>query len=292
MSRANSKKVSAPLAGMKPIENVLHSIIGTAFVIGSIPVSCMLVAPSGGGKSRTLIGFDADYIFRADDLTSSGLFDILSGDPENRIKYILIPDFNPILSHKASVSQLLVANLLSVTQDGTVRIVDGRQKKEVKHAPVGILTAVTFDMYARYSRRWHELGIARRILPIHYVYSLPTIREAQYLIRHGRITSEIPPLKLYEYKQADIKIPKNIALEIESLSKQLSVNLGQVVRLVRGSREAVPGQALYPMAPQIVLTSVAKGSAIRFGRNYANQTDLAMCVEFVSFTDMVNRRQL
>lgn len=285
-------RLSSPLAGMQPVEELLHAVVGTAFVTGYIPVSCIVVAPSGAGKSRTLIRFDADYIVRADDLTSSGLFDILASDKENKIKYILVPDFNPVLSHKASVSQLLIANLLSVTQDGTVKIADGRQQKECKHSPVGVLTSCTFDIFARHSRKWHELGITRRIIPLHYSYSLQTIRTAQKLIRQGKITSKIPPLQISEYKPTLVTISKEHAIELETLSERLALNLGQYISLKRGQRTPQQGSALLPMAPHLILTALVKGNAVRFNRKVVRDCDIDVATEFVSFTDMVNRRQL
>ena len=288
-------KLSSALAGLRPLEELLHGIIGTAFVSGYIPVSCILVAASGAGKSRTLIRFDTDdrdYIIRADDLTSSGLFDILVTDKENKLKYILIPDFNPVLSHKASVTSLLIANLLSVTQDGTVRIADGRQQKECKHNPMGILTSCTFDVFARHSRRWHELGITRRIVPLHYTYCLQTIRAAQKLIRDGRITNRIQSIVLDAYTPNRVGISQRHSLEIESLSERLALNLGQYVMLKKGIRTPQQGLALLPMAPHIVLAAVAKGNALRFKRRQVNQQDIDLATDFVAFTDMVNRRQL
>ena len=289
-----SLKESSPLAGLAPLEELIHGIIGTAFVTGYTPVSCILVAPSGAGKSRTLIRFDGDYdyIVRADDLTSSGLFDILAADKENKLKYILIPDFNPVLSHKASVTSLLVANLLSVTQDGTVRIADGRQNKECKHDPLGILTSCTFDIFARHSRKWHELGITRRILPVHYTYCLQTIRTAQRLIREGKITSLIPPLVLSAYKKTVVGISQTYSVELEVLSERLALNLGQYVALRKGVRTPQQGLAILPMAPHIVLAAIAKGNCVRFGRRQITKDDVTMATEFVSFTDMVTRRQL
>jgi hypothetical protein len=289
---SNFLRVSAPLAGVQPIEDLLGAIVGTAFAEDSIPISCMIVAPSGAGKSRTIIRFDAPYIMRCDDLTSSGLMDILTRDSKSEIKFLLIPDFNPILSHKASVSNLLLANLLSVTQDGTARIVDGRGNKEVKHKPVGIITAVTFDMFARYSRKWHELGITRRILPIHYTYSLRTIQQAQTLIREGKINGNNQPMSMSEYRQLKVVIEQNLANDIQILSERLAMNLGQFIKLNRGVRTPQYGEALLPMAPHVVLNSIARGNAVRFGRRRLEQADVDLATEFVSFTDMVNRRQL
>lgn len=289
---SNILKVSAPLAGVQPIENILCAIVGTAFADDSVPISCMIVAPSGAGKSRTIIRFDTPYIMRCDDLTSSGLMDILTRDAENKIKFLLIPDFNPILSHKASVSNLLLANLLSVTQDGTARIVDGRGNKEVKHKPVGIITAVTFDMFARYSRKWHELGITRRILPIHYTYSLRTIQLAQQLIREGKINGNNQAISMRDYKHTKVMLETSLAMEIQSLSDRLALNLGQFIRMNRGNRTPTQGDSLLPMAPHVVLHSIARGNAIRFNRHYVNRADVDLVTEFVSFTDMVNRRQL
>lgn len=289
---ANILRLSASLAGVGPIEDILNAIVGTGFVDGSIPISVMVVAPSGAGKSRTIIRFDASYIMRCDDLTSSGLMDILSNDKDNKLKFLLIPDFNPVLSHKSSVSSLLLANLLSVTQDGTARIVDGRQNKEIKHNPVGIITAVTFDMFARYSRKWHELGITRRILPLHYTYSWQTIRDAQKLIRQGRITNYVPPMAMCNYTKSKVSINGDFANEIEKLSERLAFNLGQFISTHRGVRQPRQGDSLLPMAPHIVLSTIARGNAVRYNRDKVIEEDILLLNDFVSFTDMVNRRQL
>lgn len=289
---ANILRLSTSLAGVEPIEDILSAIVGTGFVDGSIPISCMVIAPSGAGKSRTIIRFDAPYIMRCDDLTSSGLTDLLASDKDNKLKFLLIPDFNPILSHKTSVSSLLIANLLSVTQDGTVRIADGRQNKEVKHNPVGIITAMTFEMFARYSRKFMELGITRRILPLHYTYSWQTIKDAQTLIRQGKITNYIPPMAMSSYAHSRVNIDKDAALEIESLSTRLAFNLGQYIRSHRGIQKAEQGTAILPMSPQIVLSTVARGNAIRYNRASITEDDIDFLNEFISFTDMINRRQL
>lgn len=285
---------SAPLAGIEPLQDLLYAVIGSAFVTNSVPISCMIVAPSGAGKSRTLIKFDSPYIVRADDLTSSGLIDILQNDKDNKIKYLLIPDFNPVLSHKASVSSLLMANLLSVTQDGTARVVDGRQNKEVKHKPIGVMTAVTFEMFARHSKKWHELGITRRILPLHYTYSLHTIQKAQELIRKGKINSggDVTPLPISHFKERYVKIDQSHARELEMLSGTLANHLGQCIRLRNGTREAIQGTALLPMAPHLVLTAIAKGNAIRFNRSEVNSLDVRVATEFTAFTNMMDRKQL
>lgn len=286
------------LAGMKPLEEVVRTIIATAYVEGSIPISAMFVSQSGAGKSKTILRFRAESVLQCDDLTSSGLFDILQGDKDNKIKFILIPDFNPVLSHKSSVSGLLVANLLSVTQDGTARIADGRSQKEVKHDPVGVITAVTNDMFSRYSRKWAELGITRRIIPLHYTYSLATITQAQSLIRQGKIAmGQLPVLPLPKMKRTKVGIPVKAGYELMTMSTVLAMNLGQYIS-VHGSRSGPRGMtprqgpALLPMSPHLVLSAVAKSSAILNSRKAVNTTDIKAAMNFCAFTNMIEKRNL
>lgn len=283
------------LVGTKRLENVITNAIATAFVENSIPISIMLVAESGAGKSKTLIRFQSKHIMRCDDLTTAGLFDMLASDTKNEIRFLLIPDFNPVLSHKSSVSGLLVANLLSVTQDGTVNVQDGRQKKEMKHEPVGILTAVTPDMFTRYSKKWRELGVTRRILPLHYTYSPKTIIVAQNQICEGRIDArQLDPITC-DWNPRKIMVPLKLAKQLKDFSPFLASNLSEYISTSRGAfkssepPEIKKGKTLLPLAPHMVLRAIAQGSALRAGRNICNATDVEATLQFLQFTSMSER---
>lgn len=283
------------LVGTKKLETVITNAIATAFVENSIPISIMLVADSGAGKSKTLIRFQGQHIMRCDDLTTAGLFDMLANDPKNEIRFLLIPDFNPVLSHKSSVSSLLIANLLSVTQDGTVNVQDGRQKKEMKHEPVGILTAVTPEMFIRYSKKWRELGVTRRIIPLHYTYSPETIMEAQTQILEGRIDARQLDLINCNLSPRKVMIPLRIAKQLKDFSTFLANNLSEFMSTSRGpfkkeeAGDVKKGKQLLPLAPHVVLRAIAQGAALKAGRNICNSRDVEAALQFLKFTSMSER---
>src|SRR5579859_6826455 len=103
------------LIGTQLVEEIILTAIHTGHIEGAIPVSLMLVGPSGAGKSKMLLKFSGNMLHRSDDITSSGLQDIVKEDEkEQAITHIVLPDFNAPLSHKASTSTLLVANLLTM----------------------------------------------------------------------------------------------------------------------------------------------------------------------------------
>lgn len=284
-------KINSQLAGTKPLEKMIRILIATGFVKDGIPISAMLIAQSGAGKSKTLIRFENEHVLRCDDLTSAGLFDILASDKENKVKFIVIPDFNPVLSHKSSVSNLLIANLLSVTQDGTVSVNDGRAKKDMKHHPVGILTAITQEMHSRHARKWRELGVTRRIIPIHYTYSFKTIAAAQKMIRMNHVSLTQLVSFDVKLKEMEIAMPKKIASELEALSTVLAANFSQMaIRNRDGSlKEIVQGTPIYAMAPHLILRSIAKASALTRHSATCTNTDLEAAEDFCRFTSMENK---
>lgn len=279
------------LIGTKSLDEIVETAIYTGHVADAIPVSVMLIGPPGAGKSKTLLKFNGEMLHRCDDLTSAGLHDILKEDEkEQKISHIVLSDFNAPLSHKPSTSMLLVANLLTLMADGTARIDDGRETKTLTHSPIGILTAVTTDMYSKNEYKWKVLGFKRRFLPIFYDYSEMTILRVQSIISRGRVTSlPLTPRPII------FKGPKKIvklASREASLIKELSTFLAQMLSIhTKPTRddekkikyEMVPGKALLPYSPHLILQAMARGNALRLGRSRVNSTDIRFLSDLLSF---------
>ena len=278
------------LIGMEPIEDIIETVIHTAFVAESIPISIMLVAPSGGGKSATTKRYEGKMIEYADDVTSAGLHKVLAPDRENRVKFLNVPEFNTTLSHKSSVVNLTLANLLSATQDGTVRVMDGRSNQDVKHDPIGILACVTPDIYMANARRFRVMGFTRRVIPIHFSYGLDTQRKAMIHIKHGNHSQKpLPPIVIADMKRQVVTVPSKLANEVEMLSTIFAQNLSQYSYYTDGKLMIREGVPLLPMAPFKVLSSIIRAHAILHGRTKCEEHDLAATTSFVSFTNMRER---
>lgn len=304
--RTPSGTASAPalapdnhLVGLGPVLEIVHVALLTSYIEKATPIAIMLVAPSGGGKTATLKRFQADFIHQTNDLTSSGLWQILRDDKDEKLSHICLEDFNPLLSHKSSVSSLTIASLLSVMSDGMMRIDDGRERHELVHKPVGIITGVTPEMFAANLEKWHGLGLIRRFLPIHFVYKQETIHHAQQTIREGKINSKpLPPIKL-EIPQSKVSpiISPEFAKDIEMQSVFLGTHLGVNSFVTKGrnnewKREYIQGPAVLPMAPHIILRTMAQARALKERRMHVDESDMVFLRTLVSFVNPLSPAQL
>src|SRR5271157_1097144 len=216
---------------MEPLEEILETAIFSGYLTNAIPLSLMLVGPSGTAKSKVIMQYQSGLgCHITTDITSSGMQELLAKDSKEIIKFIIIPDFNIVLSHRHSTLQLTVANLLSMTSEGSIRIDDGRAVKEVKHSPVGIISAMTPAMYSVIGKKWVALGFSRRFLPINYDYSLKTREKIQHSIAAGLTTM----LQLAEKKlhapdhRVDIHISDDQSTRIMNFSHDLASAIGWV----------------------------------------------------------------
>jgi energy-coupling factor transporter ATP-binding protein EcfA2 len=285
MPRANN------LIGTAPLEQLIETAIFTGHLYDTVPISLMLIGPSGAGKSKLLLKFEGAMLHRSDDVTSSGLQDIMQADEkEQTITHIVLPDFNAPLSHKPATSTLLVANLLTMMSDGTARIDDGREMKTLVHNPIGILTAVTPEMYSKNEYKWKVLGFKRRFLPIFYDYTPATIMRAQSDICKGKITSQPLTKKLISFKDGK-KVIKLNKREAEQL-KEMSVYLAECLAIhgikkrdeeKKIKHEIVPGKVLLPYSPHLLLQAMARGNALKHGRSSVIKKDITFCGELLSF---------
>jgi hypothetical protein len=292
MTTAPQMSRNEKLIGLEPLLEIVETALFTAHLHDTIPMSCILIGPSGGGKSKAIMQYkESNGCHLTNDITSSGLLELLSGDHEQKINFLIVPDFNVVLSHKTSTLQLTIANLLPVTSEGTVRCDDGRLKKETKHNPVGILTAMTRDLYEHVARKWQVLGFQRRFLPLYFEYGIETRLKIQDSIAQGATTllqllprSLTPPLKKVDVNVADM------SQRIQAISNELAENIGYVP--VRGltekrgkfkSKTAFVGKQL-EFSPHLALRSFARAHALKNKRNHVTSEDFDFLVRLMRYT--------
>lgn len=280
---------------MEALCEIIETVLYTSTLRDEIPVSVIFVGPSGSGKSKLIQRYDNGIpsIHVTDSLTSQGIWNMLQADSKNQKKFILIPDINPTLARRSSTSSATVANLLSLTADGTVRIDDGREQKICKHAPVGLITACTSEVYDKNARHWFSLGLRRRVLPIFYTYTAETQSKLNKLVRSNKITSAIPlpfHLKLPD-KLTRPAIPDPIATEIEVKSLTFAKFLGKL-SFVAEKQKRWQVRDVLPISPHVVLRSLCMARARAKNRAKVIDDDLSFIDRFVAFTDPENPRQI
>lgn len=280
------------LIGMEFILEILETAIATAYVKGSIPSSVILIGPSGAGKSQALLLYGkpglVPTIHNSDDITSRGIEDIVSADPENKISHIMCPDFNVVLSHRDSVVALTSAKLMTLMSDGSVRIDDGRSKKEIAHRPTAILTAMTSRIYTKVSKKWEMLGFKRRFIPVFFEYTSATIMEIQSAIRTGERKALVeikknPVARLS--KPETVKINSREAHSLEMLSALMSNNLSYhpARQPKTGKIISIPGDDFLPFSPHHLLRTMASGHALLRNRRIVTTSDVDFCKQMIDF---------
>jgi hypothetical protein len=281
--------------GLDTLQEIVETVIFTAPIAETIPISIMLIGPPGTGKSKAIMQFDCVSLHPTNDITSAGLSEILTGDIQGIIRHIVIPDFNIVVSHKASTANLTVANLLSVMSEGTMRVDDGRRVKEMKHAPIGIISAMTRDVFEMNAKKFNQLGIARRFVPLFFNYSLPTREHIQQQIASGEVT-------LQQLIRRDIKvtarerwpllvsIPPAESQAIKELSKEMASNLSYQPRWEKGEGgswviKPYRGHNPVEFTPHMILRTMAQGHALRDRRIAVHPEDINFLMQFIMYTN-------
>jgi|SRR5690242_13277122 len=289
---AKVTRMATDLYCIEPIQEVIETVIFTGCIRNEIPVSIIIVGPSGVGKSMMLSRYNSEALRHTDSISSQGLYDIAVNDRKQDVKFLLIPDMNPTLSRKPATVQSTIANLLSFTADGTVRIDDGRRDKECKHTPVGLITAATDDIYSRQAKRWFALGLRRRIVPIFFKYTMTTTRKLQELVRRDKIHSTKPtPINLKLAIQSRPVISKSMSILIEGLSQKFSTLLGKLHVHEKEVRKWYVREVV-PISPQIILTNLCRAHALRAKRAVAIKDDYDFLCRFLDFCDPEHPREI
>ena len=298
MSIQNGSGAVPDLYCVEEIQKLLEVVFFTGWLKDENPVSLLLIGPSGTGKSKLICAKESPCFLRTDSISSNGLFDIAQRDHANTLKFLLIPDLNGTLSRRPTTVEATLANLLSFTSDGTVRVDDGRGEKICKHRPIGLITAATTEIYKKNAKRWYNLGLRRRILPVFYRYSPATLQKLQRLVSQNKIHSSIPDgakfnEKMEKQEPISVSIPDKFEIEIMMMSTALATFMGKDAVTDRiHKRTYWESKEVVPISPQITLKNLARAHALNAERRAVNQSDFDFLGSFLGFCDPENPRQI
>jgi hypothetical protein len=278
---------------LESIQEMLITILYTSVVKGAVPVSAVLVAESGTAKSKLLQALVGESIHQTDSFSSTGLFDLMKNDQQNKLHWIVTPDMNPTLSRRASTVTATTANLLSLTMDGTCRVDDARTEKLCKHVPIGFLSGITPDIYNKQARKWLSLGLRRRIIPLFYEYTSATIEKLKAVQREDKISgAPFPPVHFHHKGEQRPLINQINSLHIEARGVQFSQNLGlSRFKDVEGKIKWYV-KNIVPISPISTLRTLARAHAIKSNRAEVNESDLEFLATFIDFTNQSAPKQI
>jgi hypothetical protein len=210
------------------LSQILQTCYQSVFVKGEIPLSLLLLADTDHGKSQLILSYLPVVkhlsIEKLSDVSSTGLYKAVKDktDPVT----IVIPDFHAIISHRASVTEGTINALMTLLQDGAMKIgVGPGEAIELKGKRANLITAMTPGLLAGRAGRWRKLGFLRRMLPVHYTYSEATAMKIHASIKAGEYHHTIEHFILPVDEPQIVRIPQPIDADIQNLAIGVSAKL-------------------------------------------------------------------
>jgi hypothetical protein len=279
-------KTRQTMIGTARISKILRTIVASEHVTkDGRGLSCALIAPSDAGKSQLLLAHLPANARILDDFTTASLQSVLSEkDPP---RWIVVPDFNQAISHRANVATLTMAFLLSLMGEGVTEIpgLEGSTKMiseqfRERGQTISLMTAITPDMFFARAGKWRSTGLLRRLVPIYYAYREETQDEIQTSIERGSDAIAYPHCRLEFGARAPRvpQIPGKIASQIRQHSEKVTLDQlkwqksGHDVKAVE-----------YPFSAHKVLKTYARSRAWLNGHRVVTKKDVEEMRDFTEF---------
>lgn len=206
----------------KPILEILKRVVASGFVLNARPLSCLLVASVGAGKTTSLIKLSQNNnILALSDVTPYGLSKLLGEIRLKKVKHLIIYDLVQPMSRGRAVVNTLIGFLNSLIEEGIFKI--STAFIEIKEPiRLGLITCTT-DFEIKDKRRgWLNIGFISRMLPISYDYTSTDIIQ----ILEDLAKQEIGDIS-YEnlkVKEKEIRTPEKITSLLIPYAQEMTHN--------------------------------------------------------------------
>lgn len=154
------------------------------------PVSAIIVAPAGSGKTTMLENLQCEQATFVGDLTARPLSGIVSGS--DKVTHILLGDMLSLFGHKESTVKLTLRLVSQMTGEKILH--DPWTGKEIPPRMIGLITAIPPEDFQKQRRHTRTGGFASRFLVIKYSYKASTIAAIHRFISENKY-SEIATYK-------------------------------------------------------------------------------------------------
>lgn len=259
------------MIGVEDLTRILQATLYTGYVEGEKPLSVMLTAKVGSGKSKLLEQFtplDGHGILYGNDLTSYAIMHEHALELKNgKIKHIIIPDFLNVINKPKDQAHHLVTFFNSLIEEGIVRIESSRSNfKATIPIRIGLITAISAQDFIWSREKWAALGFLSRMLIIRFKYS------------HETATKVIDSIVRRLYRN---EVPSTFSLPEKFLPVDLPLEIGAALAKV-AKRVADPDDGLGARRV-LQLNSLAMGLALLNGRQIVNDDDLSEIIKLCRF---------
>lgn len=226
------------------------------------PVSAIIVAPAGSGKTTMLENLQCEQAPFLGDLTARPLAGIVSGS--DKVTHILLGDMLSLFGHKESTVKLTLRLVSQMTGEKILH--DPWTGKEIPPRMIGLITAIPPIDFEKQRRHVKTGGFASRFLVIKYSYKASTVASIHRFISENRyaLESSFKPFIIPNPGKYIVDVNQKISEQIKDLGMMLKDDpLG-----FRAHRH---------------LRSLVKAEARRNNRNFVKQEDFERVQTYCDF---------
>lgn len=207
---------------MEGLEEVIH-LVTTVLWSGQVekerPLSMILVAPPGAGKTSVLEHMECVTSHFFSDFTSREVLGAINGN--QNITHLLLGDFLSVFGHNKSTIKLSINLLARLTGDTM------RQKpwsgEEIAPKRLGFISAIPPEDLNKREVKTHirSGGFASRFIMAKYNYSQKTIERIHKFIREGKYRKDAQiPINI-KPGNIVVEVPSEIAKDLDALARSI-----------------------------------------------------------------------
>jgi hypothetical protein len=207
------------IPGLAPVIELVTTVLWSGQVADERPLSLILVASPGTGKTSVLEMLECATAKFFSDFTSREIMQVLKDKPQ--LTHLMLGDFLAVFGHAKGTVKLSI-NLLSRLTGDNVNLMPW-SGEEIKPRRMGFLTAIPPDDLNKREIRSHVRsgGFASRFIIAKYRYSRKAIENGHKYIREGKYRDRKPYRVDIETGSFKVNVPKAIAVKLEALSRGL-----------------------------------------------------------------------
>jgi hypothetical protein len=210
------------LIGLDSVIDLVASICWSGQIIKERPLSLILVAEPGTGKTTILEKMESPVTYFFSDFTSREVITVLKKSP--LMTHILLGDFLSVFGHQKSTVKLSV-NLLSRLTGDTMRQMPW-SGEEIPRKRMGFVTAIPPEDWDRREIKSHTRtgGFASRFLVARYTYSMKTKEKIHAYIRAAKYRNEQEIKLQIKSGEMIINMSPAMAQKIDALARDIKTD--------------------------------------------------------------------
>ncbi len=255
------------------MEYIIELVIWSAFIKNADPLSLIISAPVGSGKTELLKQYrKCRGVKYLSEVTAYGIKSkYLDAIARGIIRILMIGDLLNPLSKQKKTRDDFVACMNNITEEGIGAIstyaIHRDGKKFVK---CGIITTIAKPDFMRKSRRWYDMGFLSRAIPLTYGYSAST------------------KVKIYEHiaKADDIRNTSIKEMWLPKVPIRVKQDTKLNVKIIELAMELEKWEEVYGFRRQEQLQTLMMANALKNSRTKVIQEDYDKILELSQYINL------